>query len=491
MQFFRSLVLMLFACAYCHAELVTLSINNAGPNASLVEVFVDAGLLGDDEVTSSISGEITLDLLPSAINPLTAQVVNFDATVDDEIDFRVGGGFFLPTVTVEADPASINLSLIEPGLPGDVSAGMFSQFENLVAFQGVVTASVEPEPIDLGELAPTLVDLEDVSIALDRSSAMLSGGLITEQTIPFEVGPFEVNVVLEVDGLLQATGSIPSAVYSLSTTETATSFSESPNWLRGAVADTNSTPTAIDSIVIDGLVDDPGAIDLNGARQVVTDANFAGRVELQNGTLDVTGSLVVEEGAIVFLHPETELASNTMSLNADSLLVLQPDRTHTVEGELAFESGAQLSVLAPTEPGTFDLINFGSLLSDYDGVPLTHVGDGRFRLIEVDANTIRLVDTQAIVGDADGNGQVEFADFLQLSSSFGTAGDWIAGDFDGNGVVEFADFLGLSANFGQSVEAATSIATIPEPSGTTLALLCFLILSGLRGRRSLLPRRIS
>ena len=62
--------------------------------------------------------------------------------------------------------------------------------------------------------------------------------------------------------------------------------------------------------------------------------------------------------------------------------------------------------------------------------------------------------TSSIPGDADGNGIVEFADFLILSSNFGradgvTRGD---GDFDGSGVVDFADFLVLSANYGRQAE---------------------------------------
>lgn len=51
-------------------------------------------------------------------------------------------------------------------------------------------------------------------------------------------------------------------------------------------------------------------------------------------------------------------------------------------------------------------------------------------------------------GDANRDGQVNFADFLILSVAFGTEGDWPSGDFDGDGVVTFSDFLVLSSNFG-------------------------------------------
>lgn len=55
-------------------------------------------------------------------------------------------------------------------------------------------------------------------------------------------------------------------------------------------------------------------------------------------------------------------------------------------------------------------------------------------------------------GDSNGDGQVNFTDFLQFSRAFGTEpSSWATGDFDGNGVTDFSDFLILSGNFGRSV----------------------------------------
>ena len=69
-------------------------------------------------------------------------------------------------------------------------------------------------------------------------------------------------------------------------------------------------------------------------------------------------------------------------------------------------------------------------------------------------------------GDLDGNGKVEFADFLVLSSNFAMPGQYTDGDFDKSGQVDFADFLFLSSNFGQ---ASVKMATVPEPSTVLLA----------------------
>ena len=86
-----------------------------------------------------------------------------------------------------------------------------------------------------------------------------------------------------------------------------------------------------------------------------------------------------------------------------------------------------------------------------------------------------------LFGDADLNGTVEFADFLALSSAFGTAGGWADGDFDGSGDVQFADFLQLSANFGSTAAAASSV---PEPTSSWMLCLGLLgLLSAARQRR--------
>lgn len=83
-------------------------------------------------------------------------------------------------------------------------------------------------------------------------------------------------------------------------------------------------------------------------------------------------------------------------------------------------------------------------------------------------------------GDLDGNGTVEFADFLVLADNFGkTATDHTTGDIDCNGTVEFSDFLVLADNFGKNVGGASAV---PEPSGWLLGLFACLGLLQLRRR---------
>ena len=83
-------------------------------------------------------------------------------------------------------------------------------------------------------------------------------------------------------------------------------------------------------------------------------------------------------------------------------------------------------------------------------------------------------------GDTNLDGNVDFSDFLVLSSSFGMPGGWAEGDFDGNGDVQFPDFLALASNFGKE---ATGAVSIPEPATDVLAY-AMLLATLLMRRRS-------
>ena len=66
-------------------------------------------------------------------------------------------------------------------------------------------------------------------------------------------------------------------------------------------------------------------------------------------------------------------------------------------------------------------------------------------------------------GDCNGDGVVNFSDYLVLEASFGQSGKGIKGDCNADGVVDFGDYLTLEANFGGSTPA-------PEPCTATLLL---------------------
>jgi hypothetical protein len=127
-------------------------------------------------------------------------------------------------------------------------------------------------------------------------------------------------------------------------------------------------------------------------------------------------------------------------------------------GSDAFETGALAINAAAAEPpvagGDCNLDN------------LVDIKDTLCATVDTLDDTLAAADL--ILGDADGDGQVAFPDFVTLSNHFGAPGNYMQGDFDLNGRVEFADFVILSDNFGKT-SAATIVA---EPSASMLGLIC-------------------
>ena len=130
----------------------------------------------------------------------------------------------------------------------------------------------------------------------------------------------------------------------------------------------------------------------------------------------------------------------------DELIFLANDGQHGVEIWTWDGTSAELAEVHlgggdfTQEPELFQFAGYERDLLFSGSTPFE--GDELFILRSQGASTIP--------GDADGNGLVEFADFLILSSNFGRTNATNAdGDFDGSGTVDFADFLLLSANFGK------------------------------------------
>jgi hypothetical protein len=93
-----------------------------------------------------------------------------------------------------------------------------------------------------------------------------------------------------------------------------------------------------------------------------------------------------------------------------------------------------------------------------------------------------------IRGDADGDGQVGFADFLALSNHFGQEGKYQQGNFDLENGVDFSDFVILSKNFGTSAVAAASV---PEPGCFMSLFVGTVLLTRLGRRRSRSTKRLN
>jgi len=217
------------------------------------------------------------------------------------------------------------------------------------------------------------------------------------------------------------------------------------------------------SVIFDGLF--AGLLDVGSVytSDSINDANFANFVDLlTNGTEELIGTsgglwtdtdgfrVFNAASVLLFEASDTGFAGNPLSLNGIDLWGYDIEEVQ---------------------------LRLNDLSLDYDGTTNNFSFD-------VTLNVLGSRSLQA--GDADGNGSVEFKDFLTLANNFDSPGRWINGDFDLNGHVDFLDFLALSANIGKARQTAVSINSIPEPA--TFTMLVGLMLIGAGRRRS---RRLS
>lgn len=135
------------------------------------------------------------------------------------------------------------------------------------------------------------------------------------------------------------------------------------------------------------------------------------------------------------------------SVSEDTFLAHQLDDLETQLGKIYYLPPANGGVI-PVNPTPDDIDRLFEEAAteenaeqfDIDGNALVNTDDVAF-VVEA------VVDSQ--FGDSDLDGDVDFADFLNLSANFGGSGEWADGDFDGDGLIGFADFVVMSKNFGR------------------------------------------
>ena len=116
---------------------------------------------------------------------------------------------------------------------------------------------------------------------------------------------------------------------------------------------------------------------------------------------------------------------------------------------------------------------------------------GNGRLTAKDLDCVATLETRDIVlgalgtvpGDLNGDGSVDFGDFLNLSANFGKSeASYAEGNIDLAGGVDFGDFLALSHAYGTRLD--TKVSAVPESSSCGLLGLGLCVASTLRRRRT-------
>jgi hypothetical protein len=149
------------------------------------------------------------------------------------------------------------------------------------------------------------------------------------------------------------------------------------------------------------------------------------------------------------------------------------------------------SYTPPTEPGRvdrFDILTAQSITGQFDALSLVgqplelgHQGDGLFRWIEYDDQSVSLIHYRAIDGDANGDGAFDSGDLVgvfQAGEYEDLADDnsnWVEGDWDGDLDFSSSDFILAfqSGRYEQSPLFGTATHAVPEPSTACLLMFGF------------------
>lgn len=102
---------------------------------------------------------------------------------------------------------------------------------------------------------------------------------------------------------------------------------------------------------------------------------------------------------------------------------------------------------------------------DPRGEPFARVMEGRLDMGAFE---------RGVSGDANGDGKVNFVDFVILSDHFGVGQGWGEGNFDGSEAgTPFADFLVLANNFGYEDPGSSTVAVARRATAAAFGVLTY------------------
>ena len=445
-----------------------LSIGGAGTGSLLVEsgAIVESdiarmagGAAGYGEVLVKDRGSLWLtrnDLFLGQDGIATVEVEDGGvAQVNDELSIGTGGRAMLGSGSLVADSITNRGAILGSGLvrgtidnrpTGSIRAG---EFDTLLVTSSVSNSGTIESIEGSVEFTSLVTNEEDGSVVGRDAILRFNDGLVNNGTMGFSAGETDVfgAVTNSAGGVVQIDGASTVTFYdTFNGTGQLEVAPESSAVFLGDVVLAASAGTVLAGLSLDPLVDGQPSV---------------------NHPVSVSGN--VELGGQLQLEPSTE-----------ELAIHEP----TQRGERV-----SLSLIAAAAlDGTFSNINYGVDRLDPDFLEsdnrsfrslATDGAPGMFRLVEYTADGLQLINFLALEGDTDGDGAVDFGDFLRLSNAFGQPGSWLEGDFDSDGLVGFADFLALSSNFGQSANAVA----VPEPSSSCLFLMAMLALQGVANSR--------
>jgi autotransporter-associated beta strand protein len=246
-------------------------------------------------------------------------------------------------------------------------------------------------------------------------------------------------------------------------------------------------------------------------------ATGSGNVTLNGGLLGgsgkITGTVLGGNAAHTIAPSALFPGTNTLTLgglttNASTVLAFNlnspasSDKLVITNNNALAIDGGTIAVTAPSSPGSlgyFKIIQYTGVIQGLGLTMLTlPTAPNMSYSLDTTSNPGFITLHRGMLGDANDDGTVNFADFVALSNHYGQSGqDWSSADFDHNGTINFSDFVILSNHYGQSINGSgftaspdelaalqafgASASAVPEPA--SLALLALAAPALLRRRK--------
>lgn len=181
--------------SFAQAQVIPLTVDS---NQSSVDVSI-----GISQDSSSLSGDLTLDVQSTGPPSGSAQITTADLVLDDSLSLVPVFG-----VSSSTAPGDVVITLITPGAPGTIFGGSFNQFDNLLGVTGELNVSNlfgPDQTIDLSTIALGPEDFNSLNVTQSGNIITVSSSLTINDTV--DLGPFSFPFV--VDANFVATGVVP------------------------------------------------------------------------------------------------------------------------------------------------------------------------------------------------------------------------------------------------------------------------------------------
>ncbi|MCA9185763.1 MAG: PEP-CTERM sorting domain-containing protein [Pirellulaceae bacterium] len=200
------------------------------------------------------------------------------------------------------------------------------------------------------------------------------------------------------------------------------------------------------------------------------------------------GVTIINDGKMLIGNSPGRADANDYQQNADGSLNVELAGTGlndfdrlVVSGAAALDGTLNVNLLSGFNPAlgdTFPIISgLGGVLGTFATTAFPALDPGLAWDITYDPTLVSLsvIEVASLLGDYNGNGAVDAADYTIWKDSFGTtvtAG--MGADGNGNGVIDAADYTVWKDNFGNTAGLpAAMISTSPVPEPSTLVLMLF------------------